>query len=241
MTFLDELADTAWGVTVAVVPLVVLFLAFQALLLRLPRQEVARVLTGTLLAALGLFLFLLGLGLAFLPYGRLVGQALSNLSNDGLVVAIGALLGFLTAWGEPSVRVLAKEVEKASGGALRIAWVVAAVSLGSALAVGVGLVRIMQDVPIGYLLGPGYALAFLLFWASDRSIVAIAADAGGVATGPLANTFLLAMALGASSAVGSDQLTRGFGLVALIALAPLLSVMGLGVVLRIKARPRSVP
>lgn len=241
MSILHDLAVTAWEVAIAVVPLLLLFLAFQALLLRLPRQEVARILVGTLLAALGLFLFLAGVGLAFLPYGRMVGEALSELPNDGIVVFIGVLLGLVTAWAEPSVRILAKEIEKASAGALRTNWVIAAVSLGSALAVGLGLLRIMDGIPLHLLLAPGYALAFLMLWFSDRSIVTIAADAGGVATGPLANSFLLAMALGASSAAGADPLTHGFGLVALIALAPILSVMGLGVLLRLKNRPRSVP
>lgn len=83
---------------------------------------------------------------------------------------------------------------------------------------------------------PGYALVLAAIWSSDKGFLSIAIDAGGVATGPLANTFLLALALGASSAVGQDPLVQGLGLVSLIALAPVLSLMALGFLVRWKSR-----
>lgn len=230
---LDLLRSTARSVLFAVAPLAFLFLVFQALLLRLPRREVARILGGTLLAATGLLLFLVGVSLAFVPFGALIGRAIAALPHPALVLGIGLVLGFVTTWGEPAVRILAGEVEEASSGSIRRALVLVTICVGVALSVGVGLLRIVHDVPVGWILVPGYALALLLLRLSDRAFAAIAADAGGVATGPLANSFLLALALGvASASEGSDPLLHGLGLVALIALAPILSIMILGLLIR---------
>lgn len=232
-------ASTAWSVVLAVAPLLLLFLVFQVLFLGLPVKEVTRILAGTLVAAAGLFLFLLGVSIAFLPFGKLIGEAIAALPQAWMIAAFGAVLGFVTTWGEPAVRVLASEVEEASSGSIRGSMVLLAICAGVAVSVAAGLLRISHDIPLLYLLLPGYAIALLAMWASDRDFVAIAFDAGGVATGPLANSFLLALALGATSATaGRDPLVQGFGLVALIALAPVMSVMALGVLIRWKERPR---
>lgn len=236
----DVVGQTAWSVALAVLPLAALFAAFQLLFLRLPRREVARVLTGTLVASIGLLLFLLGVTIGFLPFGRAIGEALGTMSARWLLVPLGLVLGFVTTWGEPAVRVLADQVEEASTGSVQRKVVISTISLGVAVAVGVGLVRIGYGIPLVWLLVPGYAAVIVLMRFSDTGFVSIAVDAGGVATGPLANTFLLALALGTSAAIGGqDPLVHGLGLVALIALAPILSVMLLGVLVRLKARKES--
>jgi len=237
---LELLATTAWSVMLAVAPLAFLFLVFQVLFLRLPVTEVSRILAGTLVAAVGLFLFLLGVSLAFLPFGRLIGEAIAALSPTWLMVPFGLALGFVTTWGEPAVRILASEVEEASSGSIHRGLVLIAISVGVAVSVGLGLLRIGYGIPLTYLLVPGYGLVLAVMWFSDKAFVAIGVDAGGVATGPLANSFLLALALGASAGMGGDPLVQGFGLVALIALAPILSVMTLGLLIRWKALPRRV-
>lgn len=237
---LELVGTTAWSVVLAVTPLVLLFLVFQVLFLGLPVKEVTRILGGTLLAAAGLFLFLLGVSIALLPFGRLIGEAVAALPQAWMVVPFGIVLGFVTTWGEPALRVLADEVEEASSGSIRRSMVLLAVCAGVAVAVAAGLLRIAYGIPLLYLLLPGYGIVLAIMWFSDEAFVAIAADAGGVATGPLANSFLLALALGASSAMeGQDPLVQGLGLVALIALAPVISVMVLGVLIRWKARRRS--
>lgn len=237
MNSLTLLGDTALSVLLAVLPLALFFLVFQVFVLRLPGDEVKRILVGTALAAAGLFLFLLGVSIAFLPFGRAVGQALGALPSAWQVVAIGMLLGFVTTWGEPAVRILAGEVEQASSGAIRERWVLVAVCIGVAAAVGAGMFRIGRDLPLLHLLLPGYLLVLAIMLVSRNDFVAIAADAGGVATGPLANSFLLALALGAAAAVeGADPLVDGLGLVSLIALAPMVSLTALGLLIRFKER-----
>jgi hypothetical protein len=139
------------------------------------------------------------------------------------------------------VRILADQVDEASTGSIRRSVVLWTVCLGVALAVGLGMLRIEYGIPLLYLLVPGYGLVIALLWWSERRFVSIAVDAGGVATGPLANTFLLALAFGASATVGDqDPLVQGLGLVALIALAPVISVMLLGLVVRWKERRKEV-
>lgn len=237
--FLNELGSAAWSVALAVLPLAALFIIFQFLLLKLPRKEVARILTGALVTSAGLFLFLLGVSIGFLPFGRALGEAIGSLPEKWLLLPFGALLGFVTTWGEPAVRILAHEVEEASAGAVREQLVVVTICVGVAAAVGIGMLRIGYAVPLLWLLVPGYGLVIAMMRFSERGFVSIAVDAGGVATGPLANTFLLALAFGASSAMdGQDPLVHGLGLIALIALAPIISLMAVGALVRWKERPK---
>lgn len=234
---LAELGSLVRSVALAVLPLASLFLLFQLLFLKLPAREVSRILTGTLMASVGLFLFLAGVGLGFLPFGRAIGEAVGSLPQKWLLAPFGMLLGFVTTWGEPAVRILADQVEEASTGAIRRSLVLWAVCVGVSAAVGLGMLRIGYGIPLLYLLVPGYGTVIAMMWASEQRFVSIAADAGGVATGPLANSFLLALAFGASSATGNqDPLVQGLGLVALIAFAPLISVMTLGLAVRWKER-----
>lgn len=237
--FITELARTFVSVALGILPIAVVFAVFQVWFLKLPRTEVIRIVAGTFLATIGLFLFLLGVGIGFMPFGRAIGEALGSLSRTWLVVLAGLALGFVTTWGEPAVRILADQVEEASGGSIRQRLVMTTICTGVAVAVGLGLFRISHGIPLVWLLVPGYLIVIAALWLSDRGFVSIAVDAGGVATGPLANTFLLALALGASSVVsGHDPLINGLGLVALIALAPIISVMILGILVRWKTRPK---
>lgn len=237
MEWLAAVLGVAEGVLAAISPLVALFLIFQVFMLKLPLRQVVGILKGTLIAAVGLFLFLTGVALAFLPFGRAVGEALGALDPTWLMVSTGAVLGFMTAWGEPAVRVLADQVDEASNGSIPAKLVVVTITIGVAVWVGIGMLRIAWGLDLLYLLVPGYALVLVLMAFSSKDFVPVAADAGGVAAGPLANSFLLALALGASSASGAaDPLVNGFGLVALITLAPIISVMAVGVLVRWKSR-----
>ncbi|HET8698664.1 MAG TPA: DUF1538 domain-containing protein [Gammaproteobacteria bacterium] len=233
------LGSTAWGVALAVGPLAVLFAVFQVLFLRLPHREIVRIAIGTLVSSAGLFLFLLGVGIGFLPFGRAIGETLGALPAKWPLAPAGLVLGFMTTWGEPAVRILADQVDEASAGSIRRSLVLNAMCVGVAVAVAVAMLRIGYGIPLLYLLVPGYGLVLAIMWLCDTEFVAIAIDAGGVATGPLANTFLLALALGTAAGMGSENpLVEGLGLVSLIALAPILSVMAMGFLVRWKERSK---
>lgn len=232
---LQLLAATIGDVLLAILPLAALFILFQVLFLKLAWREVAGMLTGMAIAAVGLLLFLVGVALACIPFGRAIGAALASVEWDWVVIVIGLLLGLVTAWGEPAVRILADQVEEASAGSIRSRLVIVAICAGVAVSVALGLIRILYGIPLLYFLVPSYALVIGLMWFSDRNFVAIAVDAGGVATGPLANTFLLAVALGASAGLGDENpVVSGLGLASLISAAAIISIMALGVVIRLK-------
>jgi len=235
MGLLEELRTTAWSVVMAVLPLAALFVLFQIFLLKLPPLDVRKILTGALIAAVGLFLFLAGVAIGFMPFGTAIGKALGGLSEKWVLLPAGLFLGFVTTWGEPAVRILADQVDDASNGSIRRSIVLYTICIGVSVMVGLGFLRIGYGISLLHLLVPGYALILVIMWFCDSRFVMIAIDAGGVATGPLANTFLLALALGTSAAMGNqDPLVHGLGLVALIALAPILSLMILGVLIRWK-------
>jgi hypothetical protein len=235
----DGFRETGLSVAGAVLPLVFLFLVFQALLLRLPGSYVWTSLKGTFLAGCGLLLFLQGVHIGLLPFGRAIGETLGATPGRWVLIVSGFLLGFLTTWGEPSVRILTDQIEQASGGSIRKATVLYAVSVGVGLSVSLGMLRITHAIPLLYLMVPGYVLVIVMIWFSEPEFVSIAVDSGGVATGPMANTFLLSLALGVSSSIApQDLMIHGLGMVALIALAPIISVIVLGFIFRARAQKK---
>jgi hypothetical protein len=235
----SNLISIAWDVIQVVILLLAILAIFQVLLLRLPRSYVINLLKGTLISAGGLILFLLGVQIGFLPYGQAVGEALGEFTHRWLAIPFGFLLGFITTWGEPAVRILCNQVEEASVGAIRKRTVLYAICVGVAFFVALGMARVVYSIPILYILIPGYALAIVMLWFTKRDFIGVAFDAGGVATGPIANTFLLGLGLGLPLALGSSNVvTYGLGLVALVALAPIISVMMLGIIIRVRIRYR---
>jgi hypothetical protein len=233
----DGIGHVFSGVVRALLPLLVLFIIFQFLVLKLPKSYVHNLLKGVLLAVAGLTLFLQGVSIGFFPAGQHMGEILGTIQIQWPLIPFGLIMGFLATWGEPAVRILGDQVEEASGGSIRKSLVIYAISSGVALFVALGMARIVYGIPLLWIIIPGYLLAIGMLWFSERSLVAIAFDAGGVATGPMAVTFVLAIAVGIASAIeGRDPILDGFGLIALIALAPILTIMALGLILRIKLR-----
>jgi hypothetical protein len=225
--------DTLLSVVKALLPLLGLFLIFQFLFLKLPRRYIFNLLKGTLLAVVGLLLFLQGVRIGFLPAGQAIGETLGSITWKWLLIPFGFFVGFLTTWTEPAVRILCDQVEKASAAVIRKSVVLNAICFGVALFVGLGMAKIIYGIPLLYIMVPGYVVALVMLWFSNREFLSVAFDAGGVATGPMAVTFLMAIAIGVSSAIeGRDPVIHGFGLIALIALAPILSVMALGFLFR---------
>jgi hypothetical protein len=239
ITIWDGFGHTFIGVIRALLPLLGLFAVFQLAVLELPRSYVLNLLEGALLATVGLALFLQGVNQGFFPAGAVIGEILGAITRQWLLIPFGLVMGFLATWGEPAVRTLADQIEEASAGSIRKNLVLYAICSGVALFVALGMARIIYGIPLLHIIIPGYVLAIVMMWFTDRSVVAIAFDAGGVATGPMAVTFVLAIAVGIASAMeGRDPIIDGFGLVALIALAPILTIMVFGLLLRIKLRKK---
>lgn len=234
-------APDAWHIFLSVIqallPILFLFLMFQFLFLKLPKEYVINLIRGMLLALIGLTLFLIGVEKGFMPVGQEMGMILGNIEHKWLLVPFGFFLGLLTTFSEPAVRILSDQVEESSSGFVRKWMVLGTISLGVATLVALGMIKILYGIPFLFIIFPAYISALILMWFCDKSFVAIAFDAGGVATGPMAVTFMLSIVLGITSSMeGRNPVTDGFGLIALIALAPILSVMLLGLVFKNKLK-----
>lgn len=230
-TIFAGIGETSLGVLRAIAPLVALFIVFQFRVLKWPKRYVLNLIKGAALASAGLILFLQGVRIGFLPAGEALADVFVSIRIKQYLVPLGFSLGFLTILGEPAVRVLSEQVDKASSGSIRKNIVLLTIAFGVASFVALGMAKIVYGIPLTYIIIPGYSLAIGLMWFSEKEYLSIAFDAGGVATGPLAVTFLMAFAVGVASTIERrDPIVDGFGLIALIALAPILSILILGLI-----------
>lgn len=216
-------------VALALAPLTVIFLVFQFIFIRMPWRKVLDVVKGMILVFLGISIFLQGVYVGFSPAGTAIGSILAALSYNWILIPIGFVLGFVVVAAEPAVQILNKEVEKVTSGSIPARVLALTLSFGVAFSVALAMLRTLVGFSLWYILIPGYALVLFLIRYSSKTFTALAFDAGGVATGPMTVTFILALAVGMAVEIeGRDPLLEGFGLVALVALAPILSVMILG-------------
>ena len=221
----------------AILPIIVFFLIFQSLYIKYPWVTLRRMLLGIGITGAGMILFLTGVFMGFLPVGREIGEYFVLNSDGWTLVALGFGMGFLATFAEPAVRVLAYQVENTSSGFIGSRLLLWTLSLGVASLVALGMAKIVYGLDFRTIILTGYGLALVLMIFCDRDFVAIAFDAGGVATGPMAVSLLMSMAVGVASATeGSDPVVDGFGMIALIALAPILFLSGLGVIIGYKRK-----
>jgi len=233
----SNLASCALEVGIAIIPISLVFLLFNFIYLRLPKQRLIKIIVGLVYTYVGLTLFLTGVNTGFTSTGLMLGQRIALLENKWILVAIGAGIGSLMVLAEPAVHVLAKQVENISDGAIKSKTILIVLCLSMMIAVGLSMVRIITGLSIWFIILPGYAIALILSFFVPKIYTAIAFDSGGVASGPMATTFMLPLAIGAATALtGSGSvLTNAYGLVAFIALTPLITVQVLGLIVRIKA------
>ena len=233
MTHADmSMLDVVLDVLQALLPVIAFFLLFQYLYIKYPWVTLKRILFGVAITGLGMVLFLGGVFLGFMPIARSMGEYLALNYDNWVIISFGFLMGFLATYAEPAVRVLCKQVETSSGGFISSKLILWTLSFGVAALVALGMARILYDIDFRTIIVIGYSLALLMMFFSEAQYVAIAFDAGGVATGPMAVSIIMTMAVGlASGAEGGNPLVDGFGIIALIALAPILFISALGVIL----------
>ena len=228
-TYIKEIA-------VSLAPIIVFFGIFQLISLKMNARSLRRIVVGLLYTYIGLVLFLTGANVGFMPAANYMGQQLAALSYNWIIVPIGMLIGYFIVRAEPAVYVLNKQVEELTDGAISAGAMGAAMSIGVAVSVGLALLRVLLGLNIMWLLVPGYAIAIGLSFYVPKIFTAIAFDSGGVASGPLTATFLLPLAQGACIAVGGNIVTDAFGVVAMVAMTPLITIQVLGLVYQIQKR-----
>ncbi len=233
----DGFGNTLIEVAIALTPLFVTFLLFQIFQLKLPRRRVSNIIKGFILTFIGLAFFLQGVHVGFLPTGEKMGNILGDLSYNWILIPIGLALGFVATFAEPAVRILNQQVDKVSTGSIPEKVMLYTVSIGVAVSVALSMLRVIAGIPLWYFVIPGYLLAFILTRYTKKSFTAIAFDSGGVATGPMTVTFILSMVVGVATVLEDrNPLLEGFGMISLVALAPILSVLILGIMYGRKER-----
>lgn len=223
-------------IAVSLLPILLFFGAFQVLVLKLSRANLLRIAVGLVYTYIGLVLFLTGANVGFMPAGNYLGQVIAALPYRWIIIPIGMLIGFFIVKAEPAVYVLNKQVEEITDGAIPARAMGASLSIGVAVSVGLAMLRVLTGLPILYLIIPGYALALGLSFFVPKIFTAIAFDSGGVASGPMTATFLLPFAQGACIAVGGSIVTDAFGVVAMVAMTPLITIQVLGMIYQLKKR-----
>lgn len=220
---------------VALLPIAILFFLFNLAKFRVPKDELSIITKGLVFTLLGLTLFLTAVNSGFMDMGRIIGMEIAQKSH-GLLIAIGFLLGLIVVLVEPAVHVLGNQIEEVTAGHIPLHLIRGTLSIGVGIAIALSMVRIaVPEVKLVYFLFPGFLMAILLSFKSDPIFVGIAYDAGGVASGPMTATFVLAFAQGAASVIETaDVLVDGFGVIAMVAMAPVFSLMVLGTVFRYK-------
>ncbi|MBR2924689.1 MAG: DUF1538 domain-containing protein [Clostridia bacterium] len=236
MGYLHALPEYLLEVIIALLPIVVFFLIFQVAALKLHKLSLMRILLGLVLTCVGLVLFLTGVNVGFSSLGYILGQRLAEPKWQLLLIPLAMLMGWFIINAEPAVHVLNKQVEELSAGAISANAMHYSLSIAVAAAMGLAMLRVITGISVLWLMVPGYAVALLLAFFVPPTFTAIAFDSGGVASGPLTATFMLPFAMGACSAVGGNIMTDAFGLVALVAMMPLITVQIMGLIYVIKVR-----
>ncbi|MBQ4585936.1 MAG: DUF1538 domain-containing protein [Clostridia bacterium] len=217
-------------VSMAFLPIVAMFVVFQLIFRRFNKNQVARICVGFVYTYIGLVLFLTGANVGFMPAGELIGSTLASTSYKWVLIPIGMILGYFVVSAEPAVHSLKKQVEEVTNGAISQRSIGIALSVGVAVSVGVAMLRVLTGIAILPILIVGYTVPLVITYFVPPIYTGIAFDSGGVASGPMATTFILPFAIGACQAMGGNVLTDAFGVVAMIAMTPLITIQVLGLI-----------
>ena len=226
-------------VLISMLPILAVFMLFQIKTRKYHRRQLLRMCVGFLYTIAGLVLFLVGVNIGFAPVGNLLGEQMVSSSYQWLLIPVGLLIGYYIVKAEPAVQILNHQVEDITDGMVTKEQMNLCLSVGVAGAVGLAMFRVLTGIPIYWILIPGYLLALGMSYRVQTILVGIAFDSGGVASGPMTSTFLLPLTMGACTALGGNVVTDAFGVVALVALAPLIAIQIMGLVYEHKLKKSS--
>lgn len=226
--FLGQMPVYGKEVLIAFLPIVGVFLLFQIFFRRFHKHQVIRISVGMFYTYIGLVLFLTGANAGFMPAGRLIGAEIAGGKNKYWLIAVGMLMGYFVVSAEPAVHTLKKQVEEVTNGAISQQSIGRALSIGVGLSVGVSMLRVLTGTSIYPFLIGGYVISLVITFFVPPIYTGIAFDSGGVASGPMTTTFMLPFAVGACEAGGGNVMTDAFGLVAMVAMTPLITIQVMG-------------
>jgi hypothetical protein len=217
-------------VLLALLPIIIFFLIFQAVSRKFAIRQLMRIGVGYVYTLTGLVTFLTGVNVGFIPVGHLLGAEIGASAYKWALIPLGMVIGYYIVVAEPAVHILNKQVEEISNGAISQRAMRLSLSLGVALSLALAMLRVLTGISIFWLLVPGYTAALALTFFVPKIFVGIAFDSGGVASGPMTSTFLLPFAMGACEGVGGSVQTDAFGVVAMVAMTPLVTIQLMGLI-----------
>ena len=223
-------------VLIAFLPIIAMLIIFQLAFRRFRRQQMLKICIGLFYTFIGLVLFLTGANVGFMPAGRLIGAEIAASDIRYVLIPIGMVMGYFVVSAEPAVHSLKKQVEEVTNGAISQRAIGLALSLGVAVSVGLAMLRVLTGIPIYVFLLVGYILALTITFFVPPIYTGIAFDSGGVASGPMTTTFMLPFAIGACEAIGGNIMTDAFGIVAMVAMTPLIAIQVLGLHSKIRQK-----
>jgi len=236
--FLQKAPIITGEVLLALLPILILFLVFQKFSFKMTKKTVRKILMGLLFTFVGLVLFLVGVNAGFMDVGSAVGYKIASLDHKAYVVIVAFVLGLVTILAEPAVHVLTHQIEDVTSGYVKRTVVMATLALGVGLAIALSMLRILiPELQLWHYLLPGYAISLAMSYFAPKLFVGIAFDSGGVASGPMTATFILAFVQGAAEAIeGANVLVDGFGMIAMVAMTPIIALQILGFVFKLKSK-----
>ncbi len=223
-------------VAIALCPIVVFFFLYRIFGFKMAKIQFIKIIVGILYTYVGLVLFLVGVNAGFLPVGYIIGKTIGSLSYNYIMIPIGMIIGFFVVMAEPAVHVLTKQVYEITSGNIPEKALRFCLMIGVAVSCGLAMAKIIFGIPIVWILLCGYLLAIVLSFFGSDTFTAVAFDAGGVASGAMTSSFLLPLAIGLCEAVEGNIATEGFGVVALVAMTPLITIQLLGIYYNVKLK-----
>jgi hypothetical protein len=240
--FIQKLPIIMSEIMLAILPLLVVFILYKLVVKDLSKRAFIRILKGLIYAYFGLVIFLLGVNAGFMEVGYIIGYKVASLNGQWIIVIVGFILGLVTVLAEPAVHVLTEQIEDITSGYVQKRIINIALSIGVGFAVALSMLRIViPGIQLWHYLLPGFSAALLMTFFVPNLFVGIAFDSGGVASGPMTATFILAFSQGAASATQSaNVLVDGFGMIAMVALTPLIALQIIGFIYKRKSGKRGI-
>ena len=241
LLFVHGLPHYAKEVAIALAPIVAFFFLFNTFYIKMPKKPLISISVGLIFTYVGLVLFLTGVNVGFMPVGNYIGNLIGRKSFNWILLPIAMLIGYFIVKAEPAVHVLNKQVEDLTAGSIPARAMELSLSIGVATSLGLAMIRVLTGISVMYFLVPGYVLALGLSFFTPKIFTSIAFDSGGVASGPMTATFLLPFAMGACEAIGGPEriVSDAFGVVAMVAMTPLITIQLLGVEYKFRTRKES--
>lgn len=232
ISIFNGMLEVFLDVLLALAPILLIFVISHFWFLKYSKKRIKTIIIGIVFTLLGLMIFLQGVQFGFLPLAQSMGEKLGGLEFKWIIIPIGFLIGLSTTLADPAIYVLVKEVEETSGGAIKRRVMFISLCIGVGLAISLAMVKLLVDIPIYYIIIPGYIIAITLTYFVEPDFSAMAFDSGGVVTGTMVASFLLPLSTGVAKSLGGDPLIDGFGIVGLVALTPIITMLTLGLIMK---------